>query len=149
MSDWRHWTTERGLRAESPPTLRLTTSIFDCFLRQLVPEALRTLALASWADLFERLAPLGDHEGEGLAPRAAEIQKLSPVMADVAAAGKQHAFFLSFLLAFEDLAQMRSECDGLYADSAPWSMACRRLLTFLEPRDAMRAAFQATIDGGI
>src|ERR1700677_3263714 len=87
MSDWRHWTTERGLRAESPPTLRLTTSIFDCFLRQLVPEALRTLALASWADSFERLAPLGDHEGEGLAPRAAEIQKLSPVMADVAAAG--------------------------------------------------------------
>lgn len=71
---------------------------------------------------------------------------LSPVMADVMAARKQQLFFSSFMQAFEELAREDGECDWVYADSGAWSMACRRLLTILEPLDVMRAAFQAAID---
>jgi hypothetical protein len=145
-SHWRHWTTERGVRAESPPTRRLTVSLFDVFLRHLVPSALRELALASWADRFQRLAPLDHRDSVGLAHRVEQVRMLAPVMTDVMAARRQHLFFASFLRALEELGPEGGEYDWVYADSGAWSMACRRLLTILEPPDVMRAAFQAAID---
>ena len=125
------------------PTCRLTEALFDCFLRELVPSGLRTLALDSWADRFEELKPL---ERDHLVELLEALRAMSPVMTDVRAAKRQHLFFSSFLVACEALSSSGDDCDGLFADSAAWSMACRRLLTFLVPADAMRAAFQVVID---
>ncbi|GAH33249.1 unnamed protein product [marine sediment metagenome] len=140
---WQDWTSERGLRTDvAVPTRGLTLALFDVYRRRLVPHALRAIALASWAERFEELPPLADHD---LAVAIAEVRELAPVMHDVIAARRQHLFFSSYLRALEDLARVGDHV--VYADAGPWSTACRRLLTFLDPPDVMRAAFQAVIDG--
>lgn len=148
---WNHWTRERGLVTTArscclAPTRELTVILFDRFLRQLVPHALRGIALASWADRFERLAPLDGKDRDGLRASLADVRALSPVMEAVAATGHQHLFFSSYVRGLEELVVADDPREEIHADAGAWSMACRRLLTLLEPRDVMRATFQAALD---
>lgn len=143
---WSHWTHERGLVTTLAPTRDLTVALFDAFLRRLVPHALRGIALASWADRFEELAPLDGRDRDGLRASLADVRALAPVMEAVAAIGKQHLFFSSYVRGLEELIVADDPCDGIHADSGAWSMACRRLSTLLEPRDVMRATFHAVLD---
>lgn len=145
-SYWVGWTRERGLVSNAEqPTRELTVTLFDCFARELVPTALRTLSLDAWAGRFHGLSPLAMGR-EDLARELEALRAMSPVMAEVMAARKQHLFFSSFLRAVEELSVSENEYDHLFVDSGAWSMACRRLLSVLSPGDVMRDAFQLVID---